>query len=613
MASKPKGKKGRASYSDKSQASVGMTDVGPSNVKDATSQVATSGTQDPEWMTLRSGTRLERKETMETSLGLILEAMDMAIATSSEVETKKEDTNTSRDYMGPYGSKLEDKKGVYLSQIKEEVGEQAPTIDELRRRKIKMRMAIQEEDEMLMFVIRPLQRRLRDLGPDPGYTNERWMECLRTLGLPSVYKGEDTIQETLRRSEPLQSIDQTSWTIFINGIMGELNTVLREATMMPEERIKVNPTMGSTPSTPDTLKLAEQSLLLPKQEEESNSAVEQQMNTAMRMKNPPKTDNDTTSSSSRMTKEEVKEERKDRVVHQRIRNSGIKDNGESIIMEQGIVFDGKGKPRDIRPGQKLRREGIGTTGGRSHPERKPLIGKRPPKGGQRDDEESLYSSDEEDEGGSEPPTDVEEEVEGAEEIEGASKRPKVGQRPNSRNYNVPYQRSHTAELDVYRDRGGPRTTKYLRAIHNKFHRIIDDYVGVMVENPGGIKTPKVPDPRKYSGEIDTEVFNRWLVGLLRWFRVNRYCGMEYDRERVVCMAMYLEGTAATWYDDNVNGLDHQRDVWSFKLVITGLYDWFVHHASVGTAADKFWNATYVPEEGIMALYHELTRHAVRMV
>jgi hypothetical protein len=157
------------------------------------------------------------------------------------------------------------------------------------------------------------------------------------------------------------------------------------------------------------------------------------------------------------------------------------------------------------------------TGGRSHPERKPLIGKRPPKGGQSEDEESLYSSNEEDEGGSEPPMDKEEEVEGAEEIEGASKRPKVGQKPNSRNYNVPYQRSHTAELDVYRDRGGPRTIKYLRAIHNKFHHIIDDYVGVRVENPGGIKTPKVPDPRRYSGEVDAKVFDRWLVGLLRWF------------------------------------------------------------------------------------------------
>jgi hypothetical protein len=71
-------------------------------------------------------------------------------------------------------------------------------------------MAIQEEDKMLMFFIRPLQRRLRDLGPDPGYTDETWMKCLQTLELPLVYKGEDTIQETLQRSEPLQSINQTS-------------------------------------------------------------------------------------------------------------------------------------------------------------------------------------------------------------------------------------------------------------------------------------------------------------------------------------------------------------------------------------------------------------------
>jgi hypothetical protein len=82
-------------------------------------------------MTLRSGTRLEQKEIMETLLGLILEVMDVAIATSSEVEMKRKDTNMPREYMGPYGSKLEDKKGEYLSQIKEEVSEQALTIDKL--------------------------------------------------------------------------------------------------------------------------------------------------------------------------------------------------------------------------------------------------------------------------------------------------------------------------------------------------------------------------------------------------------------------------------------------------------------------------------------------------
>jgi hypothetical protein len=43
---------------------------------------------------------------------------------------------------------------------------------------------------------------------------------------------------------------------------------------------------------------------------------------------------------------------------------GIKEDGESIVQEQGIVFDRKGRPQDVRPGQELRREGIGTTGGR---------------------------------------------------------------------------------------------------------------------------------------------------------------------------------------------------------------------------------------------------------
>jgi hypothetical protein len=81
------------------------------------------------------------------------------------------------------------------------------------------------------------------------------------------------------------------------------------------------------------------------------------------------------------------------VVHQRIRNSGIKDVGESIVMNQGIVFDEKGKPQDIRLGQKLRRKGIGMTGDRSHSVRTSLLEKRPPKGGQEFNEELSYSSD----------------------------------------------------------------------------------------------------------------------------------------------------------------------------------------------------------------------------
>jgi hypothetical protein len=113
------------------------------------------------------------------------------------------------------------------------------TVDEkfeLRRREIMKRMVVEEVDERFKYVIRPLQRRLRDLGQDPGYTTENWMACLRNLAVPLVYRGKDPIQETLRRSEPLQELDQASWTKFVEGLMEELNTVLREATITPKKK-----------------------------------------------------------------------------------------------------------------------------------------------------------------------------------------------------------------------------------------------------------------------------------------------------------------------------------------------------------------------------------------
>ena len=90
-----------------------------------------------------------------------------------------------------------------------------------------------------------------------------------------------------------------------------------------------------------------------------------------------------------------------------------------------------------------------------------------------------------------------------------------------------------------------------------------------------MKPPKVPEPNAYDSEEDGEEFKRWLRSLLRWFRVNRYCGQEYDEDRVVCTTLFLQGSALTWYNDNVDVLDRPQKVWSFKTLITGLYDRYI--------------------------------------
>ena len=96
-------------------------------------------------------------------------------------------------------------------------------------------------------------------------------------------------------------------------------------------------------------------------------------------------------------------------------------------------------------------------------------------------------------------------------------------------YNVLYLRASTYELDTYKNRGTPQLTKNTRAIHEKYCQLIDRHMGKST-NSSTIKSPKVPEPKAYSGEEAAEKFEGWLKNLLRWYHINRYCGMEHDED-----------------------------------------------------------------------------------
>jgi hypothetical protein len=98
----------------------------------------------------------------------------------------------------------------------------------------------------------------------------------------------------------------------------------------------------------------------------------------------------------------------------------------------------------------------------------------------------------------------------------------------------------------------------LRAIHNKFYQLIDKQVSQAADTNNGVKTPKVLEPRPYDSAAHAEKFERWLTTLLHWFRVNKYCGAALNGEHMVYTAMYLEGTMLMWYDNNIDGIDHEQ-------------------------------------------------------
>jgi len=96
-------------------------------------------------------------------------------------------------------------------------------------------------------------------------------------------------------------------------------------------------------------------------------------------------------------------------------------------------------------------------------------------------------------------------------------------------------------------------------------------------------------------------------------KINHYTGPECKCECVMLTAMYLDEKAKTWFNDNVEGVNHQRWVWTFKDVITGLYDQFIHESSIQDATQKFYSVKYTTDGGVFGFYHELEQYASRMI
>jgi hypothetical protein len=131
----------------------------------------------------------------------------------------------------------------------------------------------------------------------------------------------------------------------------------------------------------------------------------------------------------------------------------------------------------------------------------------------------------------------------------------------------------------------------------------------------GVKTSttKLPQPDQYDGDEDIEVFDTWVQSLLRWLKLSHYGGPDFERERIALAAVHLTGKASQWFNDNVEGVARRKRHWKFRHVITGLYDRFIHDASIQDATTKFYAAKFTASNGVSGYYHDLQRYASRMI
>jgi len=101
--------------------------------------------------------------------------------------------------------------------------------------------------------------------------------------------------------------------------------------------------------------------------------------------------------------------------------------------------------------------------------------------------------------------------------------------------------------------------------------------------------------------------------MLQWMKINHYAGPECECDHIMLMVMYLDDKAKTWFNDNIKSINHRRQVWTFKDVITGLYDWFIHESSIQDVTQKFYSVKYTTDGGVYGFYHELECYVLRMI
>ncbi|KAF9254950.1 hypothetical protein L218DRAFT_1009109 [Marasmius fiardii PR-910] len=128
----------------------------------------------------------------------------------------------------------------------------------------------------------------------------------------------------------------------------------------------------------------------------------------------------------------------------------------------------------------------------------------------------------------------------------------------------------------------------------------------------GFKSIKVSEPEHYTGVADVEIFEEWLLKVLRWMAVNRMASPNADKLRVQALGMLVAQKAARWFDNQVAGPHRSQETWSFEDAVIGIFDHCVQATTVHQASTKFDKVKYDPSKGIEDYKNTLNRWAGRM-
>ena len=119
------------------------------------------------------------------------------------------------------------------------------------------------------------------------------------------------------------------------------------------------------------------------------------------------------------------------------------------------------------------------------------------------------------------------------------------------------------------------------------------------------------DPKKYDGSSKLIDLEEWLSATTNRFALQKLGGdrPEIDRVQVMMLLECLDGAAYKWMLRHVTHVHREIEHWTFRDVIHGLYDRFVHPSSMQDARENLNKVAYSARDGIQGLYDSMLEHA----
>ncbi|KAF9258427.1 hypothetical protein L218DRAFT_990528 [Marasmius fiardii PR-910] len=143
----------------------------------------------------------------------------------------------------------------------------------------------------------------------------------------------------------------------------------------------------------------------------------------------------------------------------------------------------------------------------------------------------------------------------------------------------------------------------------------------------------LPKPGTYGGENDMTIFDNWVKDFVRWLSITGLNGREVcwsytkgsyvltsvDIQRTNAVSMFLTLNVKRWLHDVVERIpdaaarnEPLQGRYTFLQVIAGLYQQFIHDASLNKVADMYDSVTYSQSQGVEGLFEKLKNLTLRL-